>query len=115
MADSLPPPASSASDRTSSLSVIGLTQFVFLALGMMVVNIIVKVSGGAHEIAPLAALLVNSGLWLVLIPIVWMLLARLLVWLSPAPAAQFVAAASGVLVAAGILVVFALAIIFPTV
>jgi len=56
-------------------NIIALTQFVFISLGTMAVNILVKV--GSHKTVigqsseTLAGFLANNGIWLLLIPIAW--------------------------------------------
>ena len=55
--------------------IIALTQFVFIALGTMAVNILVKVT--SHETVmgqsaeTLKGFLANYGIWLLMIPIIW--------------------------------------------
>ncbi len=91
--------------------VIGITQFVFLALGLMVLTILVKVSPVTAQVTPLAQFLTSHGLWLVLVPLTWMFLASLLARLGAV--GMRVAVALGFGLAALIGVVFTVAIMHP--
>lgn len=91
--------------------VIGITQFVFLTLGLMVLTILVKVSPVAAQITPLAQFLTSYGLCLVLVPLFWMFLASLLSRLGPA--GNRIASVTGFGIAVLIGVVFTIAIMRP--
>ncbi|MEI6278287.1 MAG: hypothetical protein WCQ16_02745 [Verrucomicrobiae bacterium] len=58
---------------------IASTQFVFLALGMLALNVLLKAGGYAPNVAgtfpPLALTLAHQGLWLFCVPIAWVCLA----------------------------------------
>ena len=91
--------------------VICLTQFVFTALGLMALTILVKVSTVRHEVTPLAGFLTTHHLWLVAVPLLWALLAVALTRSGPIGAR--IANISGILLAIGIGVVFTIAIMQP--
>lgn len=59
--------------------IIALTQFVFIALGTLTINILIKAEGypyGDLSTYPrLSVFLANNGIWLLIIPIVWAALA----------------------------------------
>jgi hypothetical protein len=93
--------------------VIGLTQFVFFSLGLMVLVILVKVRPGGEEVQPLAEFLVAHGLWFALVPLLWMLLAEGAVRYAGPSARPFVTA-TGIVLAAAIGGIFATAILWPT-
>lgn len=104
-------PISGEGETLGLTYVIGITQFVFLALGLMVLTILVKVSPVAAQVTPLAQFLTTHGLWLVLVPLFWMFLASLLARLGPAGLRFAVALGFGI--AALIGVVFTIAILHP--
>jgi len=56
-------------------NIIALTQFVFISLGTMAVNILAKIDSHQTVIgqnaSSLNGFLANNGIWLLLIPIVW--------------------------------------------
>lgn len=104
-------PIPSGEETLGLTYVIGITQFVFLALGLMVLTILVKVSPVVAQVTPLAQFLTTQGLWLVLIPLFWMFLASLLARLGPAGMRVAVAMGFGIAVLIG--VVFTIAILHP--
>lgn len=61
--------------------IIALTQFVFIALGTMAINILVKLSSHntviGQDSSSLAGFLANNGIWFFLIPIFWTAFAHL--------------------------------------
>ncbi len=88
------------------VTVIGITQFVFLSLGIMAVNILIKVGTlKPSEHPPLSQFLYQYGPWLFLIPVAWVLLAGLLVQSKSKPGVAFIQVL-GILIAAAILAVF---------
>lgn len=91
--------------------VIGLTQFVFTALGIMALTILVKVSTVSREVTPLAGFLTTHHLWLVAVPLLWSLFAIVLT--RSGPVASRIAHVSGILLAIFIAVVFTIAILQP--
>lgn len=104
-------PTAGEEDALGLTYVIGITQFVFLALGLMVLTILVKVSTIAAEVTPLAQFLTTHGLWLVLLPLAWMFLATLLARWGQAGRRVAVALGFGIAVLIG--VVFTIAIMHP--
>lgn len=56
-------------------NIIALTQFVFISLGTMAVNILAKIDSHQTVIgqnaSSLKEFLANNGIWLLLIPIIW--------------------------------------------
>lgn len=105
------PPAAPDQDPFGLAFVIGLTQFVFLALGLMILTILVKVSTISREITPLAGFLTSHGLGLAMIPLVWALFAA--VFTQRGPVAGKCATVSGIILAVAIAVVFTIAILRP--
>lgn len=105
-------PAAGPEETFSRTCVIGITQFVFLALGLMVLTILVKVSTIAREATPLAQFLTSHGLWLAVIPLGWTFFAGALA--NRTPLAAKIANATGIGLAVLIGVVFAVAILRPT-
>lgn len=91
--------------------VIGLTQFVFMALGLMVLTILVKVNTVTHQVTPLADFLTTHRLWLIIVPLLWGLLAVGFTRLGPV--ASRIANATGVLLAIAIGIIFTAAILQP--
>ena len=105
------PPAARDQDSSGLAFVIGLTQFVFLALGLMVLTILVKVSTISREVTPLANFLTSHGLGLAMIPLAWALLAA--AFGQRGRLAGQCATVSGILLAVAIAVVFTIAILRP--
>lgn len=91
--------------------VIGLTQFVFMALGLMILTILVKVSTVTHQVTPLADFLTTHRLWLVIVPLLWGLLAVAFTRLGPV--ASRIVNTLGVLLAIAIGIIFTAAILQP--
>lgn len=90
---------------------IALTQFVFLSLGIMALNIIVKIT---HQPSPFARFLAGQGWWLVLLPLGWVVYDRVCRIFNKGIFQVRFATASGILLAAAILACYAFAIFFPT-
>ncbi len=95
--------------------VIALTQFAFIALGTLALNILVKTSGNSAYLGTasggLAGFLVTSGVWLLLVPVVWLLLAALLRRLGRPDAGAGIIQAVGIAVSALIFVVYTYAVL----
>jgi hypothetical protein len=55
--------------------IIALTQFVFVALGSMVLTVLLKASGypngSIKDYPPLSLFLMQNSVWLLLVPILW--------------------------------------------
>lgn len=89
------------------IRVIALTQFVFVTLGSVAAIILVRAETVATtEIGRLRMFLAEHGLWLILIPIAWVVLAEASVAMSRKAATARVVQASGVLLAAVILAIY---------
>src|SRR5882757_2178144 len=94
------------------VAVIGITQFVFLSLGVMALNILIKVgTAKPSEHPPLALFLAHNGLWLFLVPLAWVILAALFTQTNK-PALVAICRVSGILLAAAILVAYGYVIFF---
>lgn len=106
-----PVPPALAQEDIGLTCVIGLTQFVFMALGIMVLTILVKVSTVSQEVTPLAGFLTTHHLWLVIIPLFWALLAAGLTQFGPI--ASRIANITGILLAILIGILFSVAILKP--
>jgi hypothetical protein len=89
------------------------TQFVFLALGMLALNVLLKAGGYAPNVAgtfpPLALTLAHQGLWLFCIPVLWTAFATACTKLKNAVLSDKVAQVTGVAIASAIFVVYSYA------
>jgi len=95
--------------------VISLTQFVFLALGLLALNILARVTSPPAHPTPLwlaVGFLVNYGYWLVILPILWSVIALIAGQISGGKAMQNVIQSLGVAIAAAIFLVFGAIIFF---
>lgn len=88
--------------------VISLTQFVFVSLGTMALTILVKTQpdqgGGLAQ--QLRAFLVQYGLWMLLIPVIWTFVAEITQYASSDKRTLGILQASGVIIAAAVLVLY---------
>lgn len=91
-------------------NIIALTQFVFLSLGIMAVNIIVK-SGSSNRHSELAIILAGYGVWLLIIPLTWLIYNSACEKIDKGLFTVKLGRATGILLSAIILIVFAVAII----
>ena len=86
------------------------TQFVFLALGTLALNVLLKAGGYAPNVAgsfpPLAVTLAHQGLWLFCVPLAWVAFATMCLHFKTAVLNETTAPATGVVVAGAIFVVF---------
>ena len=82
------------------------TQFVFLALGTLALNVLLKAGGYAPNVAgtfpPLAVTLAHQGLWLFCVPLAWVAFATMCVHFKNAMLNEKTAQTTGVVVAAAI-------------
>lgn len=89
---------------------IASTQFVFLALGILAMNVLLKAGGYAPNVAgafpPLALALAHQGLWLFCVPIAWIAFAAACTHFKNAVLNDNLARATGVAIAAAIFVVY---------
>ena len=89
---------------------IASTQFVFLALGMLAMNVLLKAGGYAPNVAgtfpPLAITLAHQGLWLFCAPLAWVAFATMCLHFRNAVLNETTARATGVVVAAATFVTF---------
>lgn len=89
---------------------IASTQFVFLALGMLALNVLLKAGGYASNVAgtfpPLALTLAHQGLWLFCVPLVWIAFATACLHWNNAVLNEKTARATGVVVAAAIFLIY---------
>jgi hypothetical protein len=100
-------------DETFSLTcVIGITQFVFFSLGLMLLTIQVKVGTVHFQPTSLSRFLTAHGLWLAGIPLVWTILAA--AFGSRSKVARTMTVTSGIVLAILIGAAFAAAILNPT-
>lgn len=90
--------------------VLGFTQFVLLSLGILALNILSKVSDPSNALTPLATALVRSGLWLFVIPFLWLVFANCVSYFLADRAANMMIKTSGGLVIAAIVLCFGTAI-----
>jgi len=93
------------------ISVIAITQFVFLALGLMALTVLVNAGAvGSSPGQSLALFLKQNGLWLLLVPIGWALYANIASRVNKGLLLVNIAVGIGCVLAVGIFLVFALAI-----
>ncbi len=93
------------------LSLIAITQGVFVALGTMAMIVLTKADpASADSLATVRAFFAKQGLWLLLIPVVWFLTAQLLV--RQKPSTERAANSSGIALAVLILLTYGWVIIF---
>jgi len=92
---------------------IASTQFVFLALGMLALNVLLKAGGYAPNVAtsfpPLALTLAHQGLWLFCVPLAWIAFATACTHFKNAVLNENLARVTGVAITAAIFVVYAYA------
>lgn len=92
---------------------IASTQFVFLALGMLALNVLLKAGGYAANVAatfpPLALTLAHQGLWLFCVPIAWVCFATACVRWNNAVLNEKTARGTGVALAAAIFLLYSYA------
>ncbi len=85
---------------------IGLTQFVFVSLGLLTVNVLLKAGGFAENVAatfpPFSVWMARDGAWLFVLPMLWVALALLCEHTIRGNIAEKIARATGVVVAAAI-------------
>ena len=89
---------------------IASTQFVFLALGLLALNVLLKAGGYAPNVAgsfsPLALTLAHQGLWLFCVPLVWMGFAMFCLHVRNAVFNEKLARGTGVAITTAIFVVY---------
>ncbi len=91
--------------------VLALTQFAFISLGIMALHVMVSANADPSTIPPHIAQLDSIGIWLFLIPFVWMFLAQCTILLSKKGTAVDVARVSGAVIAAVVFLVYAVAVL----
>ncbi len=92
--------------------VIGITQFVFLTIGILLLGVALKVSNPA-DITPMAAFLVHHGVWLLMIPLVWTALSEHAYRIAP-KGWRYAIRGSGIVLAALIGLLFGISILANT-
>lgn len=93
------------------LSLIAITQGVFVALGTMAMIVLTKADpDSADALASFREFFAKQGLWLLLIPVVWFLTAQLIV--RQKPGLERSANLSGIALAVIILLTYGWVIIF---
>lgn len=89
---------------------IASTQFVFLALGMLALNVLLKAGGYAANVAgtfpPLALTLAHQGLWLFCVPLAWVAFATACAHFKNAVFTEPLARVTGIAIAAVIFLVY---------
>jgi hypothetical protein len=85
---------------------IGLTQFVFVSLGLLTVNVLLKAGGFAENVETtfpaFSVWLARDGAWLFALPMLWVALALFFEQTIRGSVAEKVARATGVAVAVAI-------------
>ncbi len=92
---------------------IASTQFVFLALGMLALNVLLKAGGYAPNVAgsfpPLAITLAHQGLWLFCVPLAWVAFATACTHWKTAILNEQIARVTGVSIAVAIFILYSYA------
>lgn len=96
--------------------VMALTQFVFLALGTMAMNVLVKIAPSAagtsrEGLFEMAGFLARNGLWLILIPMFYAVYGEIAQNKNSGIFRVSIAHAVGVVIAAAILIVYGFVIL----
>jgi hypothetical protein len=89
---------------------IGLTQFVFVSLGLLTVNVLLKAGGFAENVATsfpaFSVWMARDGAWLFALPMLWVAVALLCEQAIRGTLAEKVARVTGVLVAVAIIAAY---------
>jgi hypothetical protein len=89
---------------------LAFTQFVFISLGILALNVLLKAGGYAENVAdsfpPIAVALGRHGLWMFCIPLIWVAFAALCDRVAKGPWTDATARISGTAIAAAIFVIF---------
>ncbi len=97
-------------------NIIALTQFVFIALGTMAANILVKTGAQQTTLGQgsetLNGFLANNGIWLLLVPIVWTAFAHACTLLRRGDLVTKIVHPVGIALTAAIFVLYAYAVYF---
>jgi len=89
------------------ISIIAITQFVFLSLGLMALTVLVNAGAGNS----LTLFLKQNGLWLLLVPMVWALYANIAARVNKGLLLLSLAVGAGCILSVAIFLVFAIAIL----
>jgi hypothetical protein len=89
---------------------IGLTQFVFVSLGLLTVNVLLKAGGFAQNVEDtfpgFSVWMARDGAWLFILPLLWVAVALFCEQAIRGTAAEKFARASSVMVAIAIFVAY---------
>jgi hypothetical protein len=89
---------------------IGLTQFVFVSLGILTLNVLLKAGGYAPNVAssfpPFPVWLALNSLWVFILPMAWIIFAGLCGYFRRGPLSESVARVSGVGIMVGIFLAY---------
>lgn len=87
-----------------------LTQFVFVSLGILTVNVLLKAGGYAGNVAatfpPLSVWMATHGAWFFAIPLAWVAFAALCVHLRSGIFTETLARLTGFVLTAGLFVIY---------
>ena len=85
---------------------IALTQFVFISLGILSVNVLLKAAGYAANVAgtfpPFSVWMATQSLWLFILPFAWVAFAGLCLHVGKKPFSEMAARVIGVALAVAI-------------
>lgn len=85
---------------------IALTQFVFISLGVLAVNVLLKAAGFATNVAdsfpPFSVWMATQSLWLFALPLAWVAFASLCQYFARGLRSDMLARSTGVLLAVAI-------------
>ena len=96
------------------ITVISLTQFAFLSLGIMALKILLHATSNPAPPPPFAAFLDLYYVWLFALPILWVAYASACARINRGVLSAGVARVVGVLLAAAIFICFAIVILLPS-
>ena len=97
------------------ITLISLTQFAFLSLGMMAMKIMIHASSTPDSLSPFTAFLDRYGLWLFALPILWVAYASASARINRGILSTNIARVAGVILAAAIFICFAFVIMLQSV
>jgi len=96
------------------ITVLSLTQFAFLSLGIMALKILLHATSNPAPPPPFAAFLDQYYKWLFVLPILWVAYASACVRINRGVLSAKVARVAGVVLAAAIFLCFAFVILSPS-
>jgi len=96
------------------ITVLSLTQFAFLSLGIMALKILLHATSNPAPPPPFAAFLNHYAVWLFALPVLWVAYASACVRINRGVLSAGVARVVGVMLAVAIFICFAMVILLPS-